>query len=1391
MREVMPRNPARKRFSIFSVAAPFVLCCVLAAPLAQAKSTSTSSDVHRFIIELRDLPVSLYDGRELNEPGAAGVRRLAATAPEATGDSRLNTRSGAVLAYREYLAGTRAVFLEQAGRMLGRPVEAVLQYDLATNGMAVELTDEEADLLKTSPMVRFIEKEEPRRIDTYAAPAWVGAELVWNGDAGFTAAKGENIVIGIIDSGINWDSPSFMDPAPDGYMHENPFGRQLGLCSNAEVGCNNKLIGVFDYITDDDPNTEDVVEESTNGRDVNGHGSHVASIAAGNPVAQIISGGEVVLSGVAPRANLVTYRICHDENCYPAYALQAIQQAIEDGIDVLNYSIGGDADDPWLGGTEDRAFLGARAAGIVSVTSAGNSGPETESIGSPANSPWIVSVGNATHNAGGAGSVLQNMSGGATAAPGDMIGASYTRGTGKLVIVHAADYGNALCGEGPAESQPTCGGNTGASNPWAGEKPFNGEIVVCDRGTYGRVEKGKNVLLAGAGGYVLANTAQFGESVVADDHCLPAVHIGEEDGNELRAWLDSGIGHGASISGYMTITDDKFADKIISSSSRGPMLPPVEDTLKPNLFAPGVQILGASHVDDQYVRLNGTSMSSPNVAGGIALVKSVHPDWNPSQLISSIELTATTELAEDNWNLAPATPHVSGNGRPRLGEAVNAGLYLNETSNGFALANPAAGGEPRDLNLAAMVDASCVESCTFVRTVTDQMGGGNWSVTLEEFPQGITARVTPSSFSLGNRASQDLSFQFDLGAQVIVGNWYYGKVRLSAAGSPDLLIPVALNSSAGEVPDVWYVNSDSNGGWQQFQLDEVASVRGLALNSGGLTRPETVSEVLIEDPTNLDPYDGGEGVMTELIELPQGALWLHVETLDSTAPDVDLYVGRDHNGNGVAEEWEELCQSTSPNQFEQCELYDVGGGTYWALAQNWRGSGAAGDEVTLRTAAVSMSDDGNLAVSGPGITETNQPFDVRLSWDNVSALPGETWFGAVAVGSHEDFPTNIGIIPIRFWRSGISAPETFPLMEGTTHKLALAANSTHDRMFIDIPPGVSSLTIFTNGATADQNTGLTMTLKRLDYAEALSEPPFAVSAASSPGLISAEGNQQEGPSITVIGVESGRWYAELSNRNDTPSSVEIRAEVEYQGAPIESHPGLWEPISRPGIGQGYDYNWGNDSRALIWYTYDEDGQPDWYIAGAPHNNGNIWTTDLLRFTNDGSRQRSAPVGQLSVTQLATNDALFSYTLYGKSGTERMVPLSAPTCPQVNGPSSYTGIWYRGVDGLGGASVLVNEVTQAQIHYLYDAQGYPRWLFAQDPLNNDPNATPIPMLQFQGFCAVCDSAPVDYMEVGTLDRNFDSETSGSWTLDYSFDEPPIGSANRSESIVKLTQTIPCQ
>jgi len=154
----------------------------------------------------------------------------------------------------------------------------------------------------------------------------------------------------------------------------------------------------------------------------------------------------------------------------------------------------------------------------------------------------VIAVGNATHNTI-YGSVVSDLAGGASPPPADLIGASLTGGIGQRTIVHARDYGNALCGIGEAELEARCEDNEGLSNPWGGEKPFNGEIVVCDRGTYGRVEKGKNVLLAGAGGYILANASEQGESVVADDHCLPATHLGKEEGDELREWLATGSGH--------------------------------------------------------------------------------------------------------------------------------------------------------------------------------------------------------------------------------------------------------------------------------------------------------------------------------------------------------------------------------------------------------------------------------------------------------------------------------------------------------------------------------------------------------------------------------------------------------------------------------------------------------------------------------------------------------------------------------------------------------------------------------------------------------------------------------------------------------------------------------
>jgi subtilisin family serine protease len=1359
-----------------------------------------ASTLKRFVIEFPDPPLALYDGRELTAADRGGPRSLPATALQFSGEPRLDLRSPAALAYLEYIAERHEELRLEAALLLGRPVTPVFQYRSATNGMALDLTEAEAAELAESPLLKSIKPDTRHRLETDAGPEWIGAGAIWEGLPGFPQARGENVVVGVIDSGINWEHPSFADPSSDGYVFSNPLSQQLGLCGDPEVECNGKLIGVYDFV-EDDPETEDVVEENTKGRDNDGHGSHVASIAVGNRANVLLNNAvNATLSGVAPHANVVAYRVCYigqpvgadTAGCAGSAILSAIDQAVDDGVDVINYSIGSGPSDPWANGSIARAFLAARGAGVFVATSAGNAGPNPGTVGSPANAPWMVAVGNATHNRV-FGTRVENLTGGATTPPGDLAGASLTGGSGQRLIVHAKDYGFPLCGTGPEELGASCASNTGASNPWKGQTPFNGEIVVCDRGQYGRVEKGKNVLLAGAGGYILANTEEFGESVVADTHCLPSSHIGEEDGDKLRAWLDSGAGHGGSISNFTLSEKDSFGDQLSETSSRGPALAPVEDTLKPNLIAPGTQILAAIEDGQKFDTKSGTSMASPHIAGAAALLKSMHSGWSVSQIVSAIETTATAELATVGGTVA-ATPQQRGAGRPQLAEAANAGLYLNVTTSQFMIANPATGGNPGALNLAGLVDAGCAETCSFTRTVTDQMGGGNWSATAVDFPAGVGVTVNPSNFSLANGASRALNIGLDLAGSGKVGEWMDGRIRLSAAGSPDQYLTVSAFYSGGDLPEEWHITDDRSGGWVMFNLSGLAAMPDATFRSGGLQPVARTVQVLPEDSSNQDPYNGGTGVFTKWHNMPQGALWLYAETLASTAEDLDLFVGRDDNGNGLADEAEELCSSTTPEDLERCDLFDLPPGNYWIVVQNWTGSEPAGDEATLRSVAVGPSAGNNLAVSGPGIVAGGANFSLRLSWDNVGALPGQEWLGAVGIGTSRDHPNNIGVIPVRFTRSGISQPATFPLFDGMDHRLAVAAGATHDRLFIDVPPGSTTLTVSASALAGAHNDNLSLELRRLDFAAALADPPFAVAPAGAPVVASDTGGGGAGPELIVSGaaLQPGRWYAVLHNGNADPSNVKIRAEVAAAAASVPIQRGLWEPSSRPKIGHGYDYTWGGTERALIWYTYDEAGQPAWYIAGSPAAPSDVWASPLYRVSNDGMEQQLARVGHISVTNLAEDDALFSFTLFGHSGTERMQPLSSTSCLQVNGaPASYTGLWYRGVDGLGGASVFVSSVTQAQIHYLFDAAGQPRWLFAQDPSGTGaPDEPELPMLQFKGFCAVCAESDVSYQIMGTLQRTFNSETSGSWTLDYLFEPPLSGSVERTDQVIKLTDRLDC-
>jgi subtilisin family serine protease len=1393
--------------------AVFICTALLAGSLIQvsafAKSTGSTParpDKQRYIVVLQDPPLAAYDGRILMTPERDAISTwLPPTANAFTGASKLDVNSPRSRQYLQFLDERFEFVRGVAALKLGRQLNTTHRYRNAVNGFATELTEQEVVDLRNTDGVKEVRIDEIQRLETDSGPNWIGADEIYAGSAGFNATGGEGVVVGLIDSGVNWGHASFKDlgdglPSSSGsWDHENPYPGQLGLCTDDEVECNDKLVGVYDFV-EDDPGTDEI-EENNNGRDNSGHGSHVASTAAGNPRGVTASGKLLNIAGVAPNANIVSYRACYigdpddleDDGCQTSAILRAIEQAITDQVDVLNYSIGSDSVDPWGTGTTARAFLNVRAAGIFAATSASNSGPNPSTIGGPANAPWITAVGSATHDRV-FGSLVRQLSGGSTTAPGELLGASLTDGKSVTKIVHARDYGNALCGIGEPELNPDCESSTGSTNPFS-PGTFNGEIVVCDRGDYGRVEKGKNVMLAGAGGYILANNAEFGESLVADDHCLPATHIGLSDGDKMREWLANGSGHQGSISGLRVLHVEEAADQISDFSSRGPNLPPVEDILKPDLIAPGSSILAAYAPDGgSFAFLSGTSMASPHVTGAAALIKSVHPDWTPAMIASALTMTSTPELAID-FNGSEATPHKRGAGRPRLEEAVNAALFVDETKNGFLAANPRQGGDPKDLNLPGLVDSACRNECNFSRTVTDLVGGASWTASAEGFADGVVVDVSPQNFTLSSGASRLLSIDIDLRNAQVIGSWVYGEIRLSSSGHPDAVFTVAVFADGGQVPTEWIINSDDVSGWQEFSLSGLAAMPDATFTSGGLVEPTETVASLVEDPNNDSPYDDSAGLLAISINVPPDTLWLHTETLESTAADLDLFVGLDVNGDGRAQESEELCSSTSPTELELCDLFAPVAGDYWVIVQNWRATNNP-DDVTLKTAVIGKNTLSRLTATGNGIVAAGASQKVRVAWDNVGARPDTELIGAVGIGTHRESPNNVGIIPVTFNKTAVADPETLALMNGVSREITVKGGGMHNMAFIDIPPGADSLTVTASGKGAQQSEDLEIELYRMSFDAAFANAPDVVAPNMSGNPIaSAMGGNGSGPTVTVSdgSLTPGRWYPVVRNNRAFHSAVEIRADVSSSGSAIPLHAGLWEVDSRSGggIGQGYDYASTGSFRALLWYTYDEDGNSDWYLGAAAEPEGNIWVAQIDRYTNDGLLQHASPVGYVSVTAIAEDDHIFSFVLHGKNGSDRMKAISPHICPTINNSEqSYTGLWSRPEIGVGGASGLVNGTSQAFIHFIYDDDGNPRWLLTS-PSPQSPTATEMPMLQFKGFCAVCNETAIPGPEtVGVFSRDFADENLMTWTLDYVFNPPLSGSVKRTDEAEKLTLRLDC-
>jgi subtilisin family serine protease len=199
---------------------------------------------------------------QLDQPGAATVDSFAPAyqALRANGRSAAGS-STALKLYLQGLQDQRHQVLADAVFEFRRALSPSYEYQHLLNGFAIAMTASEAAAMAAMPGVISVTPSRSYQLHLDAGPGLIGAPSVWNGSNGI-AARGEGVVIGIIDSGINWQHPFFGESSADGFVFSNPHDSQLGLCSNPEVQCNNKLIGVYDFTT----------EGEQIGRDLNGHG---------------------------------------------------------------------------------------------------------------------------------------------------------------------------------------------------------------------------------------------------------------------------------------------------------------------------------------------------------------------------------------------------------------------------------------------------------------------------------------------------------------------------------------------------------------------------------------------------------------------------------------------------------------------------------------------------------------------------------------------------------------------------------------------------------------------------------------------------------------------------------------------------------------------------------------------------------------------------------------------------------------------------------------------------------------------------------------------------------------------------------------------------------------
>lgn len=853
---------------------------------AAGASTDVSGKRGTYIVLFNEAALASYKG---TLPGMSAPERVR----DEKGTMRLDAQGDNSQEYVDYLQTRQAQMEARMSTMAGRDITPRLTMQHAVNGMIVDLTESEANNIRRMSDVRLVEENRDVPMDTDLGPALIGATPVWTGtNPGAPGPfQGENVVYGVIDSGINFGSPSFAAVGPvDGYVHNNPLGagNYLGTCAVGEVDegrCNDKLIGGYDFVCGAPGNTCGVtnIREEPGFGDTNGHGTHTASTGAGNTRDVVFSGNNLRISGVAPRANVIAYDVCYTNTatgqglCPTVSSVAAVNQAVADGIvDAINFSIGGGVN-PWADSVS-LAFLNAVDSGIYVASSAGNSGPAANTLGH--NEPWVSAT--AASQTGRSGYSIALMVTGPAPVPANLAPVLVNEGTGGVAL-SATIPGTTplLISAGISTTSDGC-----AAFP---ANAFAGAIAVIRRGTCSFTIKVNNASAAGAIAVVIANNAAGAIIPSVPGTTVPVFGVTQADGDALRNFGQANPTTTTAQITFPPLPIPNTPDALASFSSRGPA--GTLNLLKPDITAPGSQILAAvsdtvsvTGSPNAVALFSGTSMASPHQAGAAMLIRQARPTWTPPEIKSALALTAAqTVLLEDQ--VTPANPFARGSGRVQVDRAINAGLVMNETAVNYAAANPAlVGGDPTKLNQPNLFNRSCFPTCVFFRTFRNT---GATAATYRVQLQGLSGAVTPiiTVPGSGSLTVKFTVYGFSLPAN---GTTSFGTAVLTPATgtAPILRMPVGVSvqppviSMPASLSSTLATNSagsasftigNTGGSTLNYTfLGSGSTAPGILLNTTGTTTGSGFRSTRYLDPTvalNTAQYSADDFVLTQTTQI--------------------------------------------------------------------------------------------------------------------------------------------------------------------------------------------------------------------------------------------------------------------------------------------------------------------------------------------------------------------------------------------------------------------------------------------------------------------------------------------------------------------------------------------